>query len=127
MASVWVICYESSALLLSFSYSHANARYARLASICEPNSTTLRVAEQRFEALVPQPTQKGHPKVSFALAAELGFEPRHTESESAVLPLHNSARYKLEKQSTELALRAKVCKCITDAPTELTVTQFRQK
>ena len=28
----------------------------------------------------------------FSLAAELGFEPRHTESESAVLPLHNSAR-----------------------------------
>ena len=27
------------------------------------------------------------------LAAELGFEPRHTESESAVLPLHNSAKY----------------------------------
>ena len=27
----------------------------------------------------------------FVLAAELGFEPRHTESESAVLPLHNSA------------------------------------
>ena len=26
------------------------------------------------------------------LAAELGFEPRHTESESAVLPLHNSAK-----------------------------------
>ena len=25
------------------------------------------------------------------LVAELGFEPRHTESESAVLPLHNSA------------------------------------
>ncbi len=29
--------------------------------------------------------------VAFLLAAELGFEPRHTESESAVLPLHNSA------------------------------------
>ena len=29
--------------------------------------------------------------VCFLLAAELGFEPRHTESESAVLPLHNSA------------------------------------
>ena len=29
--------------------------------------------------------------VCFSLAAELGFEPRHTESESAVLPLHNSA------------------------------------
>ena len=29
------------------------------------------------------------------MAAELGFEPRHTESESAVLPLHNSARYML--------------------------------
>ena len=28
----------------------------------------------------------------FSLAAELGFEPRHTESESAVLPLHNSAK-----------------------------------
>ena len=25
------------------------------------------------------------------MAAELGFEPRQTESESAVLPLHNSA------------------------------------
>ena len=28
---------------------------------------------------------------AFFMAAELGFEPRHTESESAVLPLHNSA------------------------------------
>ena len=27
------------------------------------------------------------------MAAELGFEPRHTESESAVLPLHNSASH----------------------------------
>lgn len=27
----------------------------------------------------------------FILAAELGFEPRQTESESVVLPLHNSA------------------------------------
>ena len=27
----------------------------------------------------------------FFLAAVLGFEPRHTESESAVLPLHNTA------------------------------------
>ena len=27
----------------------------------------------------------------FILAAELGFEPRQTESESAVLPLHNTA------------------------------------
>ena len=32
---------------------------------------------------------------AFFMAAELGFEPRHTESESAVLPLHNSARYML--------------------------------
>ena len=29
---------------------------------------------------------------AFFMAAELGFEPRHTESESAVLPLHNSAK-----------------------------------
>ena len=27
-----------------------------------------------------------------SLAAALGFEPRHTESESAVLPLHNAAK-----------------------------------
>lgn len=29
----------------------------------------------------------------FVLAAELGFEPRQTESESVVLPLHNSAMF----------------------------------
>jgi hypothetical protein len=29
----------------------------------------------------------------FCLAAELGFEPRQTESESVVLPLHNSAKH----------------------------------
>ena len=33
------------------------------------------------------------PRESGPLAAELGFEPRHTESESAVLPLHNSASH----------------------------------
>ena len=31
------------------------------------------------------------PKNEDFLAAVLGFEPRHTESESAVLPLHNTA------------------------------------
>ena len=36
-------------------------------------------------------SKKTAPIVSGPLAAELGFEPRHTESESAVLPLHNSA------------------------------------
>ncbi len=46
-----------------------------------------------FGAAVPQSKQKTDRKGRFfALAAELGFEPRHTESESAVLPLHNSAR-----------------------------------
>ena len=43
---------------------------------------------------VPQPKkEKNDPRVMvvFSFAAELGFEPRHTESESAVLPLHNSA------------------------------------
>ena len=33
-------------------------------------------------------------RVQAFLAAELGFEPRQTESESAVLPLHNSATAK---------------------------------
>ncbi len=36
----------------------------------------------------PNPKQIGF---GVTLAAELGFEPRQTESESAVLPLHNSA------------------------------------
>ena len=36
-------------------------------------------------------TSKNSPDISGPMAAELGFEPRHTESESAVLPLHNSA------------------------------------
>ena len=41
------------------------------------------------------PRKKEAPKKFGAfLAAELGFEPRHTESESAVLPLHNSASRK---------------------------------
>ena len=42
--------------------------------------------------VVPQTKEKTDLKGRFfLLAAELGFEPRHTESESAVLPLHNSA------------------------------------
>ena len=37
------------------------------------------------------------------MAAELGFEPRHTESESAVLPLHNSAiRFQAEDIITQI-------------------------
>ena len=47
--------------------------------------------------------------VVFSLAAELGFEPRHTESESAVLPLHNSAilnfKSGLQPEHTEFAAR----------------------
>ena len=47
-----------------------------------------------FEIIGSLTKQKGHRRdVLFVLAAELGFEPRHTESESAVLPLHNSAKY----------------------------------
>ena len=34
---------------------------------------------------------KTAPNLSGLMAAELGFEPRQTESESVVLPLHNSA------------------------------------
>ena len=38
--------------------------------------------------------RKNSPEYSSGpMAAELGFEPRHTESESAVLPLHNSASH----------------------------------
>ena len=38
----------------------------------------------------PQPKQKADPLGRLVLAGDLGFEPRHTESESAVLPLHKS-------------------------------------
>ena len=40
-------------------------------------------------------TIKKHPSIEgcFFMAAEPGFEPRRTESESAVLPLHNSALF----------------------------------
>ena len=45
------------------------------------------------------------------MAAELGFEPRHTESESAVLPLHNSAKSEVgavfQTAHTEFAARGK--------------------
>ena len=45
-----------------------------------------------FESPRPKKKKNDHQMmVVFLLAAELGFEPRHTESESAVLPLHNSA------------------------------------
>ena len=60
---------------------------------CEPNSAALALAE-----LGSQPRFGCHRKKTshrgglFPMAAELGFEPRHTESESAVLPLHNSAK-----------------------------------
>ena len=76
-------------------YSHANARYARLRAYANP-ILALR-QELRSARLVPRSKKEktDHRWWSvFSLAAELGFEPRHTESESAVLPLHNSARLK---------------------------------
>lgn len=57
----------------------AKAHYARK-PVFAPSSATIHIKmTSRFG---------GH----FYMAAELGFEPRHTESESAVLPLHNSAK-----------------------------------
>ena len=35
------------------------------------------------------------------MAAELGFEPRQTESESVVLPLHNSALFSQETRDVD--------------------------
>ena len=56
---------------------------------------TLRVITYAYRRLHANPSdwikkEKLFSSFSF-LAAELGFEPRQTESESAVLPLHNSA------------------------------------
>ena len=45
-------------------------------------------SKPRFAAIKNAPLDL---RGAFFMAAELGFEPRHTESESAVLPLHNSA------------------------------------
>ena len=39
----------------------------------------------------------GKPKLADFLAAGEGFEPSHTESESAVLPLHNPAVFRAEQ------------------------------
>ena len=45
------------------------------------------------------------------MAAELGFEPRQTESESAVLPLHNSAMLRLSSQRERYLLYQVSFKC----------------
>ena len=45
------------------------------------------------------------------MAAELGFEPRQTESESAVLPLHNSAMLRLISQRERYLLYQVSFKC----------------
>ena len=42
-------------------------------------------------------TKKRHSKAVSLLAAGEGFEPSHTESESAVLPLHNPAMFLTNK------------------------------
>ena len=56
---------------------------------CGPCTTTV----WESTVLLSKERKTDHQKmVCFSLAAELGFEPRHTESESAVLPLHNSAK-----------------------------------
>ena len=58
-------------------------------AVCEPGFASRAV----FVPSLAAKTKKTPRGCLFVLAAELGFEPRHTESESAVLPLHNSARY----------------------------------
>ena len=39
--------------------------------------------------------KKARYNISGLMAAEEGFEPSQTESESVVLPLHNSAKYSI--------------------------------
>ena len=43
------------------------------------------------------------------MVAELGFEPRHTESESAVLPLHNSAIIRGLSKTTRIIYNVFFC------------------
>ena len=54
-----------------------------------------------FKSLFVRKAKKEEPRFAwffFFLVAELGFEPRQTESESAVLPLHNSAKKWCERR-----------------------------
>ena len=72
--------------------AYERARRA-LRVVCEPNSCRWQetVFGTKFRSQRKEKTDH-RMMVCFSMAAELGFEPRHTESESAVLPLHNSAR-----------------------------------
>ena len=78
---------DTHALCLASELADLRAGYA--------NPSFARRAKHWARDEVPQPKERknDHKGRFFLLAAELGFEPRHTESESAVLPLHNSARY----------------------------------
>ncbi len=66
--------------LVDLRWGYANPILAKGKKLCENPQYCCQKKEKR-------PSKDG----LFSLAAELGFEPRHTESESAVLPLHNSA------------------------------------
>ena len=58
---------------------------------CAPNSYLRCKYEAVFGYSIAMIKERTPTGVRSFMAAELGFEPRHTESESAVLPLHNSA------------------------------------
>ena len=72
-------------------------RYAQSANLAKAKAVyacCMTATEGRSSAAIGK--EKGTPLgVPLPMAAELGFEPRHTESESAVLPLHNSAIFSL--------------------------------
>ena len=75
-------------------------------SVLQWSEAIKRQSKQEQTALMGDKTQQ-NPKKSpnsffgntgkSALVAELGFEPRQTESESVVLPLHNSAPHQSAK------------------------------
>ena len=61
------------------------------------------------------------------LAAELGFEPRHTESESAVLPLHNSARHYLVFPLNKSSLRDEYRVCRSGQDVQKLKQEYRRE
>ena len=100
LLSQWIKKFDKSKLVEFFGsgtrivYSDASSSAKlRLRRGWNANPIPLRFASGAGHGkLVPPPNDKKPPSwVACHLAAELGFEPRHTESESAVLPLHNSA------------------------------------
>ena len=83
--------------------SSISLRLREPSPLCEPRSNRVGSAAKKKEK---QTTDV----VCFSLAAEPGFEPRMTESEAGVLPLHYSAELRLQPFTLVYSITTK-CVC----------------